>query len=101
MRDPAVYLDMTKGQLNAKLAIVTLELMNAFDQIGFLRSEELTIKSETWLALAPDLSTSIKDRTASYAAAKHTIELAKAEAERNVLTEERNFIQALLANAAR
>jgi hypothetical protein len=98
VRDLTTYLKMTRSQLTAKLAIVTLELMHAWDQIGFLRSEELKIKSETWLALEPDISTAAKDRAAAHAASKYTIELAQAEAERNVLTEERNFIQGLLTS---
>jgi hypothetical protein len=69
--------------------------MHVYDQIGFLKSQELTQKRDVWLNM-PEASTQSKDRAASYSAADHTIELYKLEAEKAVLIEERNFLQILI-----
>lgn len=98
MRTLTDYLDLDKTALMGRLAIVELELMHAYDQIGFLKSEELTQKRDVWLNM-PEESTQARDRAASYAAAAHSIELVKVEAERNVLLEERNFLLLLIEKA--
>lgn len=98
MRSLNAYLDLTYEQLTGKLAIVTLELMHACDQIGFLKSEELTMKRDAFLAI-DDVSVAAKDRATSMAAMDHTIELVKVEAEKAVLIEERNFLLLLIARA--
>lgn len=99
MRELSIYLDLSRQELLNKLAIVSLELMHAHDQLGFLKSEELSTKREIWLRM-PEASIQVKDRSASYSAADHTMEIYRVEAERSVLIEERNFLQMLIQYAS-
>jgi hypothetical protein len=99
LRNLTDYLHQTHSELLDSLAMVVNDLMHVLDQIGFLKSQELTQKRDIWLNM-PDASTQSKDRAASYSAADQTIELYKLDAEKAVLTEERNFLQILLSYAA-
>lgn len=89
------FLTLDRDALIERLADTTLELSIVYDQIGFLRAEELTAKRETWMTMAQE-STQTRDRLANYAAAAHTTELFQMEAQRTVLNLERDLILFLI-----
>lgn len=94
-RDIRDYPTQTKRQLYFSLTWIVYDLACAYDQIGFLRSQELETKKETWNA-DPQASIQTRDRTASYAASHITTEIYKLEASIQRLNQERMLVERLL-----
>lgn len=98
MRDIHSYLAFSKSKLLVSLADTVTDLRHVHDQIGFVKSQELSAKRDAWSA-TPEASIQMKDRAASYSAISFTIQLQELEAAKDCLIEEKFFLIRLLDGA--
>lgn len=94
-REITEYNELPTSQLFLTLTWIVHDLTLTYDQIGFLRSQELEARKTAWLA-NPDLSVQARDRQASYAASAITAELLQMESRRDRLNAERSLVERLL-----
>jgi len=94
-RDILGYVTDTKDHLYLSLVHVVQELCQAYDHLGFLKSQELEAKRDVWTA-DPAASIQTRDRTASYAIIHITTEIVQLEAHIHALQLERALIERLI-----
>lgn len=77
------------------LSEIIEELAEAYETLGFLRSQELLKKRDIWNA-DPNASIQARDRTATYGAADITAEIYQVEARIHVLNVRRSYLERCL-----
>ncbi len=90
-----MFLDCGYVKLLDELAGIVTTLESVLEEIGFVKSQELSVAELAWTN-TPDDSTQKKDRAAKYAAASITCELYRLEAQRDSLIETKFFLIRLL-----
>lgn len=93
------YTDLSKSQLFLTLTWIVHDLTLTYDQIGFLRSQELEARRTAWQATLGE-SVQARDRAASYAASPISAELVQQEARRDRLNAERALVERLIDHAS-
>jgi hypothetical protein len=94
-RDPRSYVGLPLNDLYLLLSRVVYDLASTYEELSFLRPQELSSKRLSW---ETDTESSIqaRDRAASYSAASVTGQILEAEANLSRYKEERAFIERLI-----
>ena len=95
MRSISNYPTHSTNELHLILVEIVQELCTWYDQVGFLRSQELEAKKQVWVS-DPNASIQTRDRTATYSASHITTQIFEAETTLQRLNLERQLVERLL-----